>query len=203
MKKNTVGVIIASGEQTEIIPYGYFCLADGTPAMTKIPNDRGYFKVLYEQHYSRLVSFAAAFLFDSDEAEDVVQEVFVYMWENSGKIDITGDIRSYLFTSVKNKSLNRIKHLNVIDAHSDRVSAAYLNAGIIPDDDADEELLVSIAALISEMPPQMRKVFELHSYSGLKYHEIATHLEISINTVKTHISRGFVILREKLLLLLF
>lgn len=168
----------------------------------KIQRNKEYFNELYKQYYSRLVSFAVTFLYDSDEAEDVVQEVFFYLWDNSGKIDITGDIRSYLFTSVKNKSLNRIKHLNIIDAHSDRVREAFLNAEVIPDNDADEELFGRINSIIDNMPAQMKKVFELHSYSGLKYQEIAAELDISINTVKTHITRGFSILRDKLLLLI-
>lgn len=171
--------------------------------LMKIQRNRDYFKELYEKYYSRLVTFAASYLFDPDEAEDVVQEVFVYLWDNSGKIDIRGDVRFYLFTAVKNKSLNRIKHLNIIDKHNIRVKEAYLNAEVLPEDDADEELLGRINSVIDNMPPQMKKVFELHSYSGLKYNEIADELDISINTVKTHITRGFSILRDKLLLLIF
>lgn len=163
-----------------------------------IPGNLEYFNNLYRHHYGDLVRFADAMLFDYEEAKDVVQEVFCYMWDNREKIQITSTIKTYLFTSVKHGALNRIKHLNIVDKHSDRVREAWwFSMNIDPEEDLVN--LKRIHEISENFPGQMKNVFKLRTEEDLKYEEIAERLQISINSVKTHLRRAFSIIRRSLL----
>ncbi len=167
----------------------------------KIPGSLSFFKNLYDSYYLELVGFAEAILFDRDEAEDVVQEVFCYLWDNRRSVYISSNLKSYLFTSVKNRSLNRIKRVKLLDQHSDRIKEAYLFSLNI-DPSTDEKRLQRIYKLSESFPEKMGRVFFLRIREGKRYEEIADEMGISINSVKTHLKRAFNILRKSLLVLI-
>lgn len=161
----------------------------------KIPGSISFFKDLYESYYLELVDFAEAILFDRDEGEDVVQEVFCYLYDNRRNIYIGSNLRSYLFTSVKNRSLNRIKRVKLFDQNSDRIKEAYLFLLNI-DPSIDEKRLQRIYELSESFPEKMRKAFLLRIREGKRYEEVANEMGISVNSVKTHLKRAFNILRK-------
>ena len=172
--------------------------AQNQPTMTSlndqkhvmIPKNKEFFEGLYRDYYSSLVQFCEGILFDSDEAMDVVQEVFLDLWKKNESIKIETTIKTYLYTCVKYKAFNRLKKLKIIDKHQDQLKEAYLNA-LEYDALPDEELKNKIRDIIDDFPTQMKKVLEYHSFYGWKYAEIAEELGISINSVKTHISRAY------------
>lgn len=161
-----------------------------TPKITLIPKNQEFFEKLYCDYYSSLVTFCEGILFDSEEAMDVVQEVFLDLWKKNNQIEIENTIKTYLYTCVKYKAFNRIKKLNIIDRHQDQLKEAYLNT---MDFEAmpDEAIKDKIRRILNDCPPQMRKVLEYHSFYGWKYKEIAEELGISVNSVKTHIQRAY------------
>ncbi|MCT4603271.1 MAG: RNA polymerase sigma-70 factor [Marinifilum sp.] len=161
-----------------------------------IPKNKEFFEGLYHDFYSPLVQFCENILFDTDESRDIVQEVFLDLWNKSESVKIENTIKTYLYTCVKYKAFNRLKKLKIIDKHQDHLKEAYLNAfeyDALP----DEELKNKIREIIGEFPSQMRKVLEYHSFYGWKYAEIAEDLDISINSVKTHLRRAFKRFREE------
>ncbi|RXQ93948.1 RNA polymerase sigma-70 factor [Ancylomarina salipaludis] len=162
-----------------------------------IPKNKEFFEELYRDYYSSLVQFARGILFDEDEAQDIVQEVFLDLWNKHGRTYIETTIKTYLFSCVKYKSFNRLKKLNIIDKHHEQVKEACLFAyeyDAIPDRDLQNK----IRETLDSFPSQMRKVLEYHTLCDWKYQEIADELEISINTVKTHVKRGYKRFREVL-----
>ena len=76
-------------------------------------NTEASFKMLFDTFYEVLTRYAFTFLNDNDEAEDIVQNVFISLWENRMKVDIHTSARALLYKSVYNASLNRIKHLKI------------------------------------------------------------------------------------------
>lgn len=155
------------------------------------------YRFLFEEYFGRMVLFAEYFLLDGKEAEDVVQELFLRLWNSSDIPDIKVSLKAYLFMQVKNACLNRIKHLNVEDKHKRLLAEAQLYAEI-PDVELDEELVRKVYAAIDELPEQARVVFKLCVIEGKKYKEVAEELNISVNTVNTQMKRAYKHLRGRL-----
>lgn len=166
------------------------------PKQIIIPKNKEYFEKLYRDYYSSLVQFCEGILFDSEEAMDVVQEVFLDLWNKNKEIKIENTIKTYLYSCVKYKAFNRIKKLNIIDKHQEQLKEAYLHAyeyEALP----DQELKKRIRKILNNCPPQMRKVLEYHSFYGWKYSEIAEELGISLNSVKTQVKRAYKRFRDE------
>lgn len=166
------------------------------PKQLLIPKDKEFFEELYREHYSALVQFSENILFDSEEAMDVVQEVFLELWNKDEKIEIENTIKTYLFSCVKYKAFNRIRKLQIIDKHQDQLKEAYFSANEL-DSLPDEELKSKVRNILDDCSPQMRKVLEYHSFYGWKYQEIADELGVSMNTVKTHVKRAYKKFRDE------
>ena len=157
----------------------------------------GLFQELYEHYYSRMVLFAMSLVYDLDEAEDIVQEVFYYLWDKAETIEIKTNLKNYLFTALSNAAMNRIRHYHIRDAHAGQIREAWYLA-LEPEPDPDEERLARIQKVVDVFPPQMQKIFLLRTRDEKKYEEIADELGISLNTVKTQLKRAFRLIREKL-----
>ncbi len=160
--------------------------------------DMGIFQQLYENYYSRMVLFAASIVYDREEAEDIVQDVFQYLWDKAEVIEIKTSLKNYLFTAVRNGALNKIRKHNILDVHAEQIREAwYLSLEIEPD--TDSERMEQINREVEKFPKQMKKIFLLRTEEEKRYKEIAQELNISLNTVKTQLKRAFKLLREKII----
>ena len=158
--------------------------------------DRAAFEEAFRAHYRPLCAFANTYLKDRDRSEDLVQELFVKLWNERERLNVTGSLKAYLFSAVRNRSLNelekvvRMKPLN--ESHHDMPA----------DVDATEEDLMwrsgRVLAAIESLPEERRKVFKLSRNEGLKYHEIAERLGISVKTVENQMGKALMTLREEL-----
>ena len=160
--------------------------------------DRDSFERLFNYLYPDLLSFARAIVFNLDEAEDIVQDVFCYIWDRRKSIVIHTNIETYLFKSVRNACLNRLSHIKITDEHADRVREAWFFSNNI-DPYENEDILKIIDEISEQFPERMKRVFQLRKEFGLSYEEIAQEMGISINSVKTHLKRAFKQIRESLL----
>ncbi len=161
-------------------------------------NGAAYEKV-FRLYYSDLSRYAFSILKKSDEAEDLVQQVFVNFWEKREQTIITGALKSYLYRSVHNACLNVIKH--------EKVKAQYLQHSTYFDNKFNfeveenylgDELSSKIEAAIDELPTQCGRIFRLNRMESLKYKEIAEHLDISVKTVENQIGKALKLLRGSL-----
>lgn len=157
------------------------------------------FDYIFNYYYSGLCAFSMHYLNDKDAVEDLVQDFFVKLWLQSANLHINGSLKSYLFTSVKNLCLDRIKHQKVTEKYKHFFQQH--NSEIESTTDiyfAESELRQAIQASLQKLPPRCREIFELSRNAGLSNQEIADKLNISKRTVELQISLALKVLREEL-----
>ena len=158
--------------------------------------DKDAFTVIYRKYHRYLYALAFKYLKDTGMAEDVVQNVFVKLWETIGDIHIEINLKNYLFTMTKNFILNLIRD------HKDAVSLNYVNAQTdFPGEDdiakvlEDRELLDSLYKGIAALPPQKREVCMRKLKTSDSNQQIAEKMGISVHTVKSHYQESLKLLR--------
>lgn len=154
---------------------------------------------LFREYHAPLCSFAKGYVRSAEAAKDIVQEVFLQIWERRSQFDPSGTVRAYLYRAVRNRTINYHEHQQVKEKHEDDLARP-------PDDTPYEELLSKLAyeelesriqQAIKEMPQRRRQVFVLSRVHRLTYEEIADTMDISTNTVHTHIKRAMATMRER------
>ncbi len=149
--------------------------------------DEGTFERFYKEHYKSFFLMSCKYLKDPALAEEIVNDVFLKIWEDGDKIKIESSLKSYLYKAIINRSINLLNK-------NKRESAYHTNISVIPEESyelrqiEENELMVKIYAAIDQLPDQCKRVFEMSRFEELKQQEIADKLGISIKTVKNHIT---------------
>lgn len=160
--------------------------------------NRKVFEALFYEYYPHLIRYAEGFIFNKQACEDIVQNLFIYFWENTHRIDIQHSLKSYFYQSVKNRCLNYLRDVHVQDKHK----ILYLEALLNEDDSpgwVDIEIIRKVQDALAQLPPQMGELFKQKYLFGRKYHELAEINQISENTVKTQLKRAKEKMRKMLL----
>jgi RNA polymerase sigma-70 factor (ECF subfamily) len=166
-----------------------------------LKGDTSAFEKIYQSYVKKLCSFAAYYLKSFDTAEDIVQNVFLILWERRDSIRIDGCLKTYLFTSVRNLSLNFLKHQTIHRNSMDTYSRLFLLPAATPHEIAvQQESDVLLTQALEKIPERSRIVFILSRYFNMKYAEIAEILEISVKTVDAHMVKAVKSIRSNLLL---
>ncbi|MDK2979581.1 MAG: hypothetical protein PWP52_2295 [Bacteroidales bacterium] len=149
------------------------------------------FELLFKKYYQMLCDFGMNYLKNIDEVEEVVQDVFYNIWKNKQQLRINTSIKSYLYTAVKNNSLQKIRIHNLDMKYEKYYKSQSLNDSISPADVMNaKELNAIINKALDTLPEKARIIFKMSRYDGLKYHEIATKLSISIKTVESNMGKA-------------
>lgn len=158
--------------------------------------DEGSFTEAFDQYYAGLCFYADKFIHDPDEARSLVQQVFVDLWMKRHKLVIDQSLKAYLFTAVKNASLDYLKHKLVETKY---LHEAHPESGTIDRDLIEEaELNARINSAIEELPEKCRQIFTLCRFEELCYGDIAQKLGISVKTVEMQMGIALKKLRAKL-----
>jgi len=164
-----------------------------------INKDKRAFELVFNEYYGIMVLYASRFMDTREEAEEVVQDVFVKFWEKCDTLSEDSSIKSYLYRSVHNSCLNTIKHEKVKDGYRQHMlqlmETSYQNEFDVEDPD---KIRNRILEEIQNLPPRCSEIFQLSRYEGLKYQEIADHLGISVKTVEVQMGKALKVLRENL-----
>lgn len=161
--------------------------------------DKIAFDFLFNYYYSSLCAFAFSFIQNRDVAEDVVQDFFVSLWIYPPQLKNTSSLRSYLFTSVKNRCLDYQKHHKVIEKHRHFIlSSSKEEIDSAENILVESELRQAIQKSLVKLPPRCRQIFENSRLYGLSNQEISDKLGISKRTVELQISNALKILRQEL-----
>jgi RNA polymerase sigma-70 factor, ECF subfamily len=156
------------------------------------------FYQLYERYSRRLYGFVIRYMKLEADAEEIVQEVFIKIWESRNKIDVYSTFDSFLFTIAYNamisqfrKRTNEKKYLEHLKSLQQVETATDLN-----DEIHYNELNKKVQALLNELTPRQKEIFQLSREEGLTHEEIAIKLDISVNTVKKHITNTLAFLKS-------
>jgi len=158
-------------------------------------DDTDAYKELFIRYYSPLCEYASRFVSDVD-AEELVQNLMLYLWEEREFLTIETSVKSYLFMSIRNRSLNLIrdtKRKENIDI--DLYSTEFL---ISPEFYTAADLEHKIQSLVDQLPDKYRETFELSRFRELTNKQIASDLNVSVKTIEYRISNSLRILRKKL-----
>ena len=166
-------------------------------AQRLISGDPKAYDLLMEFYYQNLCAYAQSLCQDHALAEDIVQNVFVKMWDKRKKINPDLSIKSYLYKSVYNEFINQYrKNKPVIYLEKKYFEAIDLVVDIEPEE--LESLIKLMNIEIENLPSKCKEIFLMNKKEGLTHTEISEYLNISIKTVEGHITRAFKILTEKL-----
>lgn len=137
---------------------------------------------------------------DPEEAREVVQEVFIKIWNGRKNIELDDSLNSYLFKIAGNISIDKLRHKKVESRYVEIYKQVYLDSDYSTPYESllAQELNVSIASAMKKIPPRCKIIFDLSRAGGLTYGEIAKELNISIKTVEVQMSKALHILRCEL-----
>lgn len=149
-------------------------------------DDESAYASLFQEFYVQLCRFSVKYVREETISEEIVQEVFLTLWEKRNDLVIRSSLKAYLFQSVKNSSLN---YLNSRFAKQD-FQRDYFDQKEVPVNDTQEalahdELQKIVQEAIDQLPTKCRAIYSLSRNTGMSYKEIAEHLGISIKTVES------------------
>lgn len=158
------------------------------------------FDRVYELYSHKLFSFVFKILKNEAEADDIVQEVFVKIWESRYKLEDYKLLNSYIFTIAYNNAIDLIrKRINNTKYLEHLKNSAFVNVSqSITSQIEFNELNYKVESLIANLPERQKQVYLLHREEGLTYPEIAGRLGISKNTVENHMVKALKYLRENM-----
>jgi RNA polymerase sigma-70 factor, ECF subfamily len=157
------------------------------------------FETVFRKHYQSLCNYACGILKDMDDAEEVVQSIFMKFWEQREGIEINVSLKSYLYRAVHNTCLNRLKHLKIQEVHKQYVGNYFEENYDSATEMMDKvELENRIADALEKLPEQCRRIFKMSRFEELKYQEIADRLGLSIKTIENQIGKALRIMRTEL-----
>lgn len=150
---------------------------------------RSDFDAIYVTYYFRMFRFAKEYVVFDEDAENIVQDVFLLLWEKREVLDIKVSLLSYLFSLIKNKCLDHLRHRLVVEEYQQEFKAKLsslesLNYAFNTEEDIEQVLKKAIEAL----PERCRTIFLKSRLEGKKNREIADELNISVSTVENQIT---------------
>nr|WP_121270584.1 RNA polymerase sigma-70 factor [Pedobacter schmidteae] len=161
------------------------------------------FAEIYNRYSTLLFIHADNKLRDKDEAKDVVQDVLAKLWEKREELDVTANLAGYLYTAVRNKIFDLIKHKKVISGYMETFFAPDANGEEYADHLIRErQFAAMIAAEIEALSPRIREVFELRRLENLSNKEVAKRLNITESTAADYMKKAIKILKPRIGLIL-
>lgn len=161
--------------------------------------DKVVFQLLFEHFYRSLCFFATKIIHDRDAAEDIVQDVFVNFWNHDLAVfPNLKTIKTFLYNSVQNRSLNYLRDLDIRDRNYRKLELADEDVEHFICHQIRAEVTAEIFGAIDELPERCREIFKMAYIENQEEKEIARHLNISVNTIKTQKLRAKNYLRTRL-----
>lgn len=153
---------------------------------------------LFEEHYTELCRYSYTIIKRQVEAEDVIQKLFMKLWEKRNSIGRIQNIRAYLYRSAHNMSINEQKKLNRISTSTEINKLSIRSNNDTSSTIQTQELETKIQRAMHQLPEKCREVFRLSRFEQLSYLEISERLDISKKTVENQIGKALKIMRGAL-----
>jgi RNA polymerase sigma-70 factor, ECF subfamily len=164
-----------------------------------IEGNREVFEKLFREYYPLMCNHARKYIIDKSTAEDLVQDLFCRIWDKRLELKINTSMANYLYRSVTNLCYNHYRdsetERKTISFHGDDMEEMMISGKTLPE---NAELSEHFGKALLGLPEKRRQIFELSRFDGMKYHEIAEQLDISIKTVETQMTRSLEFMRKQL-----
>jgi RNA polymerase sigma-70 factor, ECF subfamily len=155
---------------------------------------------LFKKYYASLCTFAYVFIKNKEQAEELVADVFIKIWEKREKIEIASSLKAYLYVATKNQALANLQKSNIFFQQIDQLPPHLAINYITPEDTfTSGEFFRDLSSIIDTLPAQCRIIFIMHKIDGFSYREIADILQISVKTVENQMGKALKFVREELL----
>ncbi|MFO7370494.1 MAG: RNA polymerase sigma-70 factor [Bacteroidales bacterium] len=152
------------------------------------------FEKFFREEFNSLSNLAYTVVKDTDEARDVVQQVFLNYWQRRESIEIRGSAKGYFYKAVLNASINRLKKARTL------IPIENLQQDKFFEEPAEEDTRMRdhLHRTINDLPPVCQQVFRLSRFTNMTNKEIAEEMDISVKAVEKHITKAMKVLREKM-----
>lgn len=163
-------------------------------------NDKSAFTIIFTNYYKDLVRFSIRFTKNYDASEEIVQTMFVNLWEERSELVLHTSLKSYLLKSVQNRSIDWLRHVNI----KNKYTSVILDNPVLSENETENYLLhseleLNLAQAMKKMPAQYAEVFRMSRVEFLNYCEISLKLGVSVRTVEVRMAKAISILREELI----
>lgn len=162
-------------------------------------NEKAFIEI-YDRYKNQLASHLVRLLHSHELAEEVLQDVFIMLWEKRREMDASKSFPAYLYRSAINKTKNVFRKI----ANDNRLREEFLlnfravNSNVVEEWIENKEIKQLLQTLLDRLPPQQKKVYMLCKLDGLSYKEVSEQLKISITTVNSHIRNANIFLKGEL-----
>jgi RNA polymerase sigma-70 factor (ECF subfamily) len=169
--------------------------------------NRENFEEIYLQYFPRLLRFAREYVLSQADAENIVQDVFLMLWQSREEVQIHISLTAFLFTMIKNRCIDHLRKQDCMEERNRQLQENYtieiqmklqsleaFNQSIV----SEAEIAKIISEAIDSLPAKCREIFWLNKMEGKKYKDIAEDLQISIKTVENQVGIALKKLRVKL-----
>ncbi|MDP4183666.1 MAG: RNA polymerase sigma-70 factor [Bacteroidota bacterium] len=164
------------------------------------------YELFFRKYYLRLKTLAFRIIQDEDISNDLVQDIFLILWENRTQIDETRSLKSWIFLSLRNNCLNYIRKQKTEQRYLDYVTFQNKSQELFLNNFLEEnekealknEMINEVLSIVNTLSPQCKRVFEMSRFQRMKNKEISEMLDISVRTVEKHISNAMMILSDKM-----
>jgi len=157
------------------------------------------YELLFKEYYQLLTVFANKYLNDIENAKEIIQDLFVHLYEKRDHLDINSSLKSYLFRSTHNRCINYINAQKIRNKYADHVKQIDTGKENSLENEVNKtELEHALYKAIDDLPPKCQIIFKMNRFEGLSNSEIADKLSLSKRTIETQISKALKILRVKM-----
>ena len=160
--------------------------------------NRQVFEEIFNTWYEALVRYCVQKVYMQEDAEEIVQDIFIKLWTKREELNINVSLQAYLYRTALNRVINFKQHQEVRQSHREHVLTVHRETSPHTDSISEKEIQRLAAEAVRKMPEKRRMVYELSRRDGLKYAEIAEKLNISVKTVEAHLSAALEHLRMHL-----
>ncbi len=162
-------------------------------------NDKTAFTLIFTRFYQNLVHFSFTYTRNPEISEEIVQEVFLKLWENRGALNIQTSLKSYLLKIVQNKSIDWVRHLNIRQNYASFI----LDHPVLSENDTENYVLhadleSAFKKALTKLPALYAEAYKMNRIETLSYAEIANRLGVSVRTVEVRIGKALILLHNEL-----
>lgn len=156
------------------------------------------FSLLFQKYYTDLVLFCGNFVRDKSSCEDIVQSIFLKLWNDRKNIRIETSLKSYLLRAVRNSCFDEFRHLEIVRQYESDPDHSVLDSYDTENYILYSDLSAHLQQALDQLPAPYREAFEMNRFEGLKYREIAVRLNVSERTVEVRVGKALEMLRKLL-----